>query len=69
MGSYFPNQGLNPHPVHWKSGVLTPGLTGKFQIFYILPFSTYSIFFLLKKIILLKDKESLYSQGAANDCF
>ena len=23
VGSYFPNQGPNPHPLHWKQGVLT----------------------------------------------
>ena len=25
VGSYFPNQGLNPHSLHRKHGVLTPG--------------------------------------------
>ena len=29
MGPYFPNQGLNLHPLHWKHGVLTTGLPGK----------------------------------------
>lgn len=25
VGTYFPNQELNPHPLHWKQGVLTTG--------------------------------------------
>ena len=25
VGSQFPNQGLNPHPLHWTQGVLTTG--------------------------------------------
>ena len=28
-GSYFPNQGLNPRPLHWKCRVLTTGPPGK----------------------------------------
>ena len=28
-GSLFPNQGLNPHPLHWKHGILTTGLPGR----------------------------------------
>ena len=27
--SQFPNQGSNPHPLHWKCGVLTTELLGK----------------------------------------
>ena len=27
--SYFPYQGLNPHPMEWKPGVLTTGSPGK----------------------------------------
>ena len=30
-GSYFPNQGSNLHPLHWKHGLLTTGLPGKSQ--------------------------------------
>ena len=29
VGSYFPDQGLNPHPLHWKRRVLTTGPPGK----------------------------------------
>ena len=29
LGSYFPPQGLNPHPWQWKCQVLTTGLPGK----------------------------------------
>ena len=29
VGPYFPNQGLNLHPVHWKHRVLTTGPPGK----------------------------------------
>ena len=29
VGSYFPNQGLNPHPLPWKHGVLATGLPRK----------------------------------------
>ena len=29
MGSWFSNQGLNPHLLHWKLGILTTGLSGK----------------------------------------
>ena len=29
VGSYFPNQGCNPHPLDWKGGVLTTGPPGK----------------------------------------
>ena len=29
VGSQFPNQGQNTHPLHWKYGVLTTGLAGK----------------------------------------
>ena len=29
MGPYFPNQGLNLHPLHWQHGVLTTGPPGK----------------------------------------
>ena len=29
VGSYFPNQGSNPSPLHWKHGVLTIGPPGK----------------------------------------
>ena len=29
VGSQFPNQGLNPCPLHWKLRVLTSGLPGK----------------------------------------
>ena len=32
MGSYFPDQGLNPHPLLWKHGVLTTGPPGKFYV-------------------------------------
>ena len=28
-GSYFLNQTLNPHPLHWKNGVLTTEPPGK----------------------------------------
>ena len=28
MGCEFPDQGLNPRPLPWKHGVLTPGLPG-----------------------------------------
>ena len=31
VGSYFPDQGLNPRPLHWKHGVLTTGPPGKSQ--------------------------------------
>ena len=31
VGSYLPDQGLNPCPLHWKYGVLTTGPPGKFQ--------------------------------------
>ena len=30
VGSYFPNQELDPGPLHWKCGVLTTGPPGKF---------------------------------------
>ena len=30
VGSLFPNQGSNQHPLHWKPGVLTTGPSGKF---------------------------------------
>ena len=30
VGSYFPNQELNPQPLLWKHGVLTTGPPGKF---------------------------------------
>ena len=29
VGSSFPTQGLNPHPLHWKNEVLTTGPLGK----------------------------------------
>ena len=29
VGSWLPDQGLNPHPLHNKCGVLTTGLPGK----------------------------------------
>ena len=29
VGSQFLDQGLNPHPLHWKHGVLTTGPSGK----------------------------------------
>ena len=29
VGSWFPNQGLNPLPLQWKHGVLTTGPQGK----------------------------------------
>ena len=29
VGSWFPDQGSNPHPVQWKCGVLTTGPRGK----------------------------------------
>ena len=29
VGSYFPNQGLDPHHLHWKHGILTTGLPVK----------------------------------------
>ena len=29
MGSYFPNQGFNPFPLHWKHEVLTTGAPEK----------------------------------------
>ena len=29
VGSWFPDQGSNPHPLQWKRGVLTAGLPGK----------------------------------------
>ena len=29
VGSWFPSQGWKPHPVHWKSRVLTTGPLGK----------------------------------------
>ena len=29
VGSQFSHQGLNPHPLQWKCGVLTTGLPGK----------------------------------------
>ena len=28
-GSWFPDQGLNLGPLHWKHGVLAPGMPGK----------------------------------------
>ena len=31
VGSYFPNQELNPQPLLWKHGVLTTGPQGKSQ--------------------------------------
>ena len=31
VGSYLPDQGLNPCPLHWKYGVLTTGPPGKSQ--------------------------------------
>ena len=33
VGSQLPNQGSNPHPLHWKHGVLPTGLPGKVQYF------------------------------------
>ena len=36
MGFQIPNQGWDPHPLHWKCGVLTTGPPGKFIT---LPFS------------------------------
>ena len=32
LGSQFPNQGLNPHPPHWKHRVFTTGQPGKSRI-------------------------------------
>ena len=29
VGSKFPDQGLNLHPLHWKHRILTSGLPGK----------------------------------------
>ena len=29
VGSFFPDQGLNPKPLHWERGVLSTGLPGK----------------------------------------
>ena len=29
MGSYFPYQGSNLHPLHWNGGILTPGPPAK----------------------------------------
>ena len=34
MRSWFPDQGSNPHPLHWKHGVLTTGPPGKSPIFH-----------------------------------
>ena len=31
-GSWFPEQGSRPHPLHWNHGVLTTGLPGKVQV-------------------------------------
>ena len=33
VGSQFPNQGSNLYPTHWKHGVLTTRLTGKFLLY------------------------------------
>lgn len=35
VGMLFPNQGLNPHKLHWKRGVLTTGPPGKSHTFCI----------------------------------
>ena len=35
VGSQFPNQGLNPHTLHWKQGVLTTEPPGKSLKFFI----------------------------------
>lgn len=35
-GSQFPDQGLNPYPLHWKCGVSITRLPGNFQRWYIL---------------------------------
>ena len=34
VGPYFPNQGLNPRPLHWKRAVLTTGWPGKSGRYY-----------------------------------
>ena len=34
VGSSFPDQGLNPRPLHWKCGVLTTGPPGKSRTLY-----------------------------------
>ena len=31
MGSQLPEQGWNPHPLHWMAEVLTAGPPGKFS--------------------------------------
>ena len=38
VGILFPNQGLNPHPLHWKRGVFTTGPPGKSHTFFIFSF-------------------------------
>ena len=32
VGSQLPNQGSNPHPLHWRGGVLTTGLPGEVPV-------------------------------------
>ena len=46
VGSQFPNQGSNLHPLRWKHGVLAPGPPGKslFFLFYILIFHPFGLF-------------------------
>ena len=36
VGSSFPDQGLNLHPLHWKLGILTAGPLGRSPYFVIL---------------------------------
>ena len=44
VGSQFPDQGLNLCPLHWKHGVLTTGLPGKFRDFFFLILFIYILF-------------------------
>ena len=37
VGSQFPDQGLNPRPLHWKHGVLITGSSGRSPIDFPLP--------------------------------
>ena len=56
-GSWFPDQGSNPHPLQWHRGVLTAGLPGK---------SLLRCWFLMGRLVLHK---SLWATGHRSNNF
>ena len=58
---YFPNQGLNPHPLQRKRKVLTTGLPGNSPEVFSLITSNWGIFFpSLKKIMVAYTQHEIY---------